>query len=234
MKRYYKPEIQKLRQQALSKIYGFSPDGYFVYVLIRRVGRAKIPFYVGETGNPKDRFKTHLATAYGGFDAGSRINKYWGDIIKRGESLEMYALNKTATKIDALCREVGWTRILKENGYLLQNMGKFYESGCKQQTLTQNLRKSLHLSKIFEKKCIIVCKCKSCLVTFELRHDEISKIEIGDPMVCTLQKKITCPQCHDKIDFFIHPPANEKITFQVQYPSELRLNKFLLTFPDTQ
>ena len=33
------------------------------------------------------------------------------------------------------------------------------------------------MTDFFEKKCIIVCKCKSCLVTFELRHDEISKIE---------------------------------------------------------
>jgi len=231
VKRYYNPETQKIRQSALAKFYGFSSGGYFVYVLIRRLGRDKIPFYIGETGSPKSRFKSHLAVAYGGSDAGPRVNKYWGDIIKQGHSLEMYSLNRTETKIDALCQEVGWTRALRKNGYQLQNSGEFYKVRCKRQTLKQNLLKSLHLSKIFEKKCIISGKCKNCFVTFDLDHNEISKIEIGDPTVRQLQKYIKCYQCYGEVGFSIHPTEPEKHTFQVQYPSASNLNNFSLSFP---
>lgn len=195
MRRYYRPEVQRLREKALGRFYGFDGRGHWVYVLAERRRSESTPFYVGESAAPRARFINHLKTAYRGRDADRSGGVRWRRIVASGAAIEMHAIEPVLCRVSALAREAAWARALTRAGFELENNWAEHRPSSSAKKVPDKRLLALSLNDARALNATLRMSCTECDVDVPLPWERLEALSIGTPKVAQLQAQLICPEC---------------------------------------
>ena len=208
MRRYSK-QVQIEREEILKRFYGFS-QGHAVYAIVHRNRHGRIPIYVGESRNPKRRFKQHLAVMFGGRDGQGSLARKLRNILRQSEIIEFHHLENVQNIAQALAKEASWAQALKKSGFELANTWAEHHSNMKFVS-KKRLMSRMRLSELENLDVYVVLDCPSCHTAITITQTDLVKSDIRDITILELDGTILCEmcQCQMSVDIKCHPKSEQ-------------------------
>lgn len=228
MKRYYRPDIEEKRQEALSRFYGFDDSWtHTVYALVVRESRLKTPFYVGETAQPRERFVSHLKVAHSGRQGSPTLERQLRRHIAKGSVIEIHGLVGAEDRVDALSREAGWARALSRCGFRLANSWSEHEASSQAERIADSRLMALSLKEAQVLQVGLSLVCLRCGSTVPMAPESLLEIKIGNPKLNRLQGLVRCAECEIGMTLKLNLPCPVKAKAMIREPSAPELDAFL-------
>ena len=208
MRRYSKQK-QIEREEILKRFYGFS-QGHAVYAIVHRNIHGKIPIYVGESKNPKKRFKQHLAVMFGGREGQGPLARKLQKILRKSEIIEFHHLENVKNIAQALAKEASWAQALKKSGFELANTWAEHHSNVKFIS-KKRLMSRMRLSEVEYLDVHVVLDCPKCHTDITITKTDLVKSDIRDITILELDRTIVCEmcQCQMNLDIDCHPKLEQ-------------------------
>lgn len=228
MKRYYRPEIEAKRQEALSRCYGIDESWtHTVYALVVGENRQKAPFYVGESAHPRDRFVSHLKVAYNGKDGSPKLERQLRLHIGKGSLIEMHGLVCAKDRVDALSLEAGWARTLSRCGFQLVNSWSEHKASSQEKRIADNRLMALSLEEAQALQVGLSLVCPSCGATIPLAYEALLEKRVGNPQLRRLQGFVQCARCESPMTLKLNLDCEVQGKTMIREPSAAELDAFL-------
>lgn len=192
MRRYSK-QIQIEREEILKRFYGFS-QGHAVYAIVHRNIHGKIPIYVGESKNPKKRFKQHLAVMFGGRKDKSKLADRLRMIRARAEIIEFQHLETVKNVAFALAREASWAQALTNCGFELSNTWPEHQSSATSIGY-KRLMARMVASDLEKLATNLQLVCQPCNQLTYVSSLDLKDLSIYDFTLSHINQRIMCDKC---------------------------------------
>ncbi len=228
MKRYYPPQVEAKRQEALFRFYGFEEQWvHSVYALVARENGQKVPIYVGESARPRQRFRSHLKVAYGGRGGSTLLQGELRRRIKKESLIEMHGLAGVGDRVEALSREAGWARALERRGFRLANSWPEHRASSRVAKVPEaRMLSSMSLVEAHALGVGLLLVCSHCGLTLPLAPRDLL-VGIGSPKLNRFQSLVGCSECGHIMRSRLKLPAGVQAKSVITEPSNEEVVVFL-------